>query len=138
MKIFILLSLLGFTASEGVKSQHKIFHIVDREDWLRAKSKKVYSPASLKAEGFIHCAKKEQVLRVANRYFKGKSGLILLQISPERLSTKIVYDFAPEMNDWFPHIYAPMNTDAIEFEYEFLPNQNGEFHLPMDLELNLL
>jgi len=69
-----------------------IFHITTRKDWEAAKTKGEYRAESLSAEGFIHCSTLAQVLPVAEKYYKGQLGLVLLVIEPTLLSTELKWE----------------------------------------------
>ncbi len=108
-----------------------IFHIADKKDWLEAKSKGEYEHPSLKEEGFIHCSKVDQVVPVANLFFKKQQNeLVLLKIDPDLLTSKLQYDAVEEMGEDFPHIYGPLNPEAVVASFDFYPHKNGEYELP--------
>ena len=90
-----------------------IYHVTSMEEWNRASENGVYIAPSLERENFIHCSKAEQVDGVLSRYFKGKEDLVRLTIDTERLTAPWQYDLAPSINEEFPHVYGPINTDAV-------------------------
>jgi uncharacterized protein (DUF952 family) len=90
-----------------------IYHLTSAEDWSAAKEKESYTAPSLETEGFIHCSKAEQVAGVLQRYFAGKNNLVKLTIDTDKLTAPLRYDLAPSINEEFPHIYGPINLDAV-------------------------
>lgn len=90
-----------------------IYHITTSAEWEKAKPTGAYASASLALEGFNHCCTAAQVEGVLQRYFAGKSGLVKLTIDTEKLTSQLVYDWSPSVQDTFPHIYGPINTDAV-------------------------
>jgi uncharacterized protein (DUF952 family) len=50
---------------------------------------------------------------VLERYYAGKTGLVKLVIDPDRLTSKLVYEWSPSVQDTFPHIYGSINLDAV-------------------------
>ena len=64
-------------------------------------------------EGFIHTSKQHQVKGVLERYYAGKSDLLLLTIDPTKLTAPLKYEIAPSVNEWFPHVYGNINIDAV-------------------------
>ncbi|MFN8291715.1 MAG: DUF952 domain-containing protein [Chitinophagaceae bacterium] len=90
-----------------------IYHVTTKEEWKTAEAKGYYEHPSLKAEGFIHCSQEQQVTGVLERYFAGKTGLVKLVIDTDKLTSKFIYDWSPSTQDTFPHIYGPINTDAV-------------------------
>ena len=95
-----------------------IYHITTKEEWEAAKEKGLYEAHSLPLEGFIHCSEENQVAGVLQSYFKGKENLVKLTIDTDRLTHRLQYDLAPSINETFPHIYGPLNTDAVISEEE--------------------
>jgi len=106
-----------------------IMHITRRDDWERAKSARLYRGDTLDSEGFIHCSTENQVLTVANTSFRGQRDLVLLCIDPERVAADIRFEGSPD-DEPFPHIYGPLNLDAIVNVLEFTPGKDGTFQLP--------
>lgn len=90
-----------------------IYHIATAESWEAAAASGQYVHPSLDAEGFIHCAQEQQVAGVLERYFSGQTGLRKLVIDTDKLSSRLIYDWSPSTRDTFPHIYGPINTDAV-------------------------
>jgi uncharacterized protein (DUF952 family) len=117
-----------------------ILHVTTRKQWIEATRLGQYAVPTLQSDGFIHASTLRQVLPVADKYYKGLTGLILLEIDPKRLSSELKWEppsggplpGVPE-GDAFPHIYGPVNLDAIVQVLDFEPDANGEFHLPSAL-----
>ena len=110
-----------------------IFHITSHELWRRSIPRGQYTHESLRAEGFIHCSSKEQLLTVANTRFTGQDDLVLLSIDTSDVMSVIQYDSAPGFDEPFPHIYGPLNHDAVKAVIDFPPSADGSFALPSDL-----
>ncbi|MBK8020210.1 MAG: DUF952 domain-containing protein [Chloroflexi bacterium] len=110
-----------------------ILHIVARDDWQVAQEAGEYRPPSLAKEGFIHTSEVDQVLGVANHYYPGHTDLVLLVIDPAKLTVELRYEAptgeasAPGL---FPHIYGPLNMDAVVGVFEFPMREDGRFSLP--------
>lgn len=90
-----------------------IYHITTTKDWNEAREKGFYEHPTLKDEGFIHCSQEEQVAGVLERYFAGKTDLLKLVIDTDKLKSKYVFDWSPSTQDTFPHVYGPINVDAV-------------------------
>jgi len=103
----------------------KILHICPENDWRMAIEKGMYEAASLDVEGFIHCSKPEQVLDVSNRYYSGTQGLVLLWIDPTKLANELRQEISER--DVFPHLYGPLNLDAVFAVPKFMPDSDGVF-----------
>lgn len=111
-----------------------ILHIIETDIWLKAKHEGIYTPSTLENEGFIHCSTKDQVLEVANFLYKGQENLVLLSIDPTKVKAEIVYEDLYETGKLYPHIYGSLNVDAVANVIPFLPNSDGTFSLPIELE----
>ena len=117
-----------------------ILHVTTRKAWIDATRLGEYSASSLQADGFIHASALSQVLPVAAKFYKGQTGLVLLEIDPKRLASQLKWEpptggpppGVPE-GDAFPHIYGPINLDAVVQVLDFEPGENGEFSLPASL-----
>ncbi len=90
-----------------------IYHVTTASEWKEAKQKGFYETPSLKEEGCIHCSQPEQVPGVLERYFSGKTGLVKLVIDTDKLTSQFIYDWSPSIADTFPHVYGPINVDAV-------------------------
>jgi uncharacterized protein (DUF952 family) len=106
-----------------------IFHITEESTWRAARQAGAYSADSLSSEGFIHLSTREQILWVAERFYKGQAGLVLLAVDPARLAAELRYEES-EPGQRFPHLYGPLNLDAVVGVYPFAPGPEGSFALP--------
>jgi uncharacterized protein (DUF952 family) len=106
-----------------------IFHITLRQQWEA--STDTYRGDTLETDGFIHCSELRQVVTVANRFYAGQSGLVLLCIEVDRLKPELRYEAAD--GDEFPHLYGALNLDAIVRVVDFEPSPTG-FELPPELK----
>jgi uncharacterized protein (DUF952 family) len=98
-------------------SPRDIFHITTEADWARAQPEGAYSVSTrgltLAQVGFVHCAFEEQVAGVANSFFRGAANLVVLCISIEKLHAEVRYEDLEDGNVLFPHLYGPLNLDAV-------------------------
>lgn len=90
-----------------------IYHVVSQTDWQKAVQQGFYEAPSLALEGFIHSSKAEQVAGVLERYYQGQTELLLLHIDEDLLTSPLKYELAPSVNEAFPHIYGPLNMEAV-------------------------
>ena len=90
-----------------------IYHFTTVQEWEDAQDKGSYTPPSYQREGFIHCATDEQVEGVLEKHFKQHENLIKLVIDPLRLTSSLRYDKDKEQKQEFPHIYGPLNLQAV-------------------------
>lgn len=109
-----------------------IYHITSLTDWEQALEVGQYTAASLNHEGFIHASNREQVTDTANLYYRGQTGLVLLEIDPSRLAAELRYEQGTGHTEpqLFPHLYGPLNLDAVMQVLPFDPQPDGTFCFP--------
>jgi uncharacterized protein (DUF952 family) len=137
-----------------------IFHITSRDAALVARENGEYRAESLAREGIIHLSGIHQVLDVANRFYTGQHGLVILAVDASRLKAELKYEAPvhpaespenegfsrdkrlrysndpidkPSVSDLFPHLYGPLDFDAVVAMYDFEPDIDGKFSLPAEL-----
>lgn len=117
-----------------------ILHLASKDVWLAAVNRGVYHADSLSTEGFIHCSKPSQIVGVANTFYRGQTGLVLLVIDPSKLEAELKWEPPAEpkpsharAEELFPHLYGPLNLDAVVKVVPLHPDANGLFSLPSGL-----
>jgi uncharacterized protein (DUF952 family) len=109
-----------------------ILHITTRDAWADAQAAGRLTTPSLQSEGFIHCSTAAQVRPTADRIFAGSGELLLLEIDPRRLTAPLRWERATDVGEDFPHIYGPLNLDAVRRAVA-LPEGPGGYALPAEL-----
>jgi uncharacterized protein (DUF952 family) len=130
-----------------------ILHLATNDAWLSAVGpaglpcterrtvwrgkKDAYKADSLFTQGFIHCSKPSQIVEVANTFYRGQRGLVLLVIDPAKLAAELKWEPPAEpapaharAGDLFPHLYGALNLDAVIQVVAFEPGADGNFTLP--------
>lgn len=106
-----------------------IYHLTRAADWEAARPSGHYTADTLASEGFIHCSTRAQLLAVAGRFYHGQTDLVLLAIDTRRLTAELRYEES-EPGQWFPHLYGPLNLDAVLAALPFPPGPDGSFTFP--------
>lgn len=106
-----------------------LLHIAHGDEWARAQVDGVYRADSLRDQGFIHCSYPHQIIRVADRVYRGQRGLVLLHIDPVRLDSMVVEEDGGG-GELYPHVYGPINLDAVVKVERLEPGDDGSFTLP--------
>jgi uncharacterized protein (DUF952 family) len=109
-----------------------ILHVTRREQWEKAKKEGIYRGETLDSQGFIHCSTPQQVVKVANVLFPSQKGLVLLYIAISKVHSEIRYESGGD-EEFYPHIYGPLNIDAVVNVADFEPAKNGKFVLPKEI-----
>ena len=110
-----------------------IFHITTATAWSDAQLLDEYSVFSLISEGFIHLSTAEQALGSAARYYDEVAGLVLLQVVETRCKAEVRWE--PPAHDStsdarFPHLYGPLNLDAVVDVRSLTKGGDGRFVFP--------
>ena len=108
-----------------------IYHIATAADWEQARRDGEYTTSTrgrtLAQQGFIHGSTADQVAPVANMIYKGEPDLLVLVIDTDRVTSEIRYEEVPGWETPFPHIYGPLNADAVVETRPLEPGPDGEF-----------
>jgi uncharacterized protein (DUF952 family) len=88
------------------------FHLTPRELWMAQRESAEYTPEPFAADGFIHCTDGERnVIAVGNRYYTADlREMVCLVINCDAVTADIRYEDPEQI---FPHIYGPLNVDAV-------------------------
>ena len=117
-----------------------IYHLTFRKSWRYALATGPYKAKSLEKEGFIHCSTMEQLVPVAMDFFQARRKLTILVIDETKLTSPVKWEKASggpppgvPINAKFPHIYGPINHDAVTKTLDMERNADDVFVLPDNL-----
>ena len=116
----------------------RLIHHLARAEYYRAQPEDApYVPEGFELEGFIHCTEDPAILvHVANMYMKLVPGeVVVLVIDPERVTAEVRLEApaplappdSPLAGVLFPHIYGPLNRDAIVEVRTVMRSADGTF-----------
>ncbi|MGW5008031.1 DUF952 domain-containing protein [Streptomyces parvulus] len=98
-----------------------IYHVVPLTEW-DADPDRPYAPASLAAEGFVHCSPDEATtLAVVNAFYReAPRPLLAVLLDEDRLTARCVWE-APSpapppgvaAGTLFPHVFGPLDRGAV-------------------------
>ena len=120
-----------------------IYHLVPARYYKAQPAVQPYLPDSFQQEGFIHCTDNlPLLLKIANLYFAELSdSLLVVEIEPARLDSPLKFEAPlPPANEsdstsphdpdqLFPHIYGPLNREAIIRVFPLVRNEAGHWDL---------
>ena len=107
-----------------------LFHITSEAELHAAQLTGEYRPAAFELDRFIHCSHASQVEGVANRLFRGRSDLVLLEIDPRALTCPVVEENLEGGTELYPHIYGALPLEAVAGIHAFPFDGEGRFRLP--------
>lgn len=115
-----------------------IYHLVPSSEYQQQIQKNLYRPTRFEQDGFIHCTGDlETLIKVANDYFATISEtLLILVIDTSLLASDLKFEPpAPiagggtehlmEEGLLFPHVYGPLNLEAVVEIKPLLKNEKG-------------
>ncbi|MBI4213637.1 MAG: DUF952 domain-containing protein [Chloroflexi bacterium] len=112
-----------------------IFRIARSRDWDRAQAAGQYwvtaESDALDGPGFIRASTMEQVADVANLWYTGAEDLVVLVIDAGRLQPQVRFLQAADSPRFFPHIYGPINLDAVVGAISLEPMPDGLFRFQL-------
>ena len=116
-----------------------ICHITTRDTWEAGQSVGEFRSPEFDQNGFIHCSTPEQVVLVANAFFRGQSNLVMLLIDPAVLKAPVRWEPPHStgrlpgfvLGSVFPHVYGSINVDAVTRVVPLVPSDTGSFKLPL-------
>lgn len=109
-------------------SNDTIYHFVEHGHWI---DNKPYAPASLQAEGFIHLSTREQLLGTMERFFGHTKCIDIVEVSSSLLDAEVRYEAAD--GALFPHLYGPLNPEAVVAVHTLKRGPDGNYKLPASL-----
>ena len=94
----------------------RLFHIVARAEWDAASADGWYRPPSLTTENFVHLSYADQVLGVANAFYRDLPDPVVVEFRRADLGATlgavIVDEDTYGSGQEFPHLYGPLPTSA--------------------------
>jgi uncharacterized protein (DUF952 family) len=109
-----------------------IFKVVPCAEW-QAEGGDYYGSAHDKADGFLHFSTASQLPETLRRYYDGQDELMLVAVDPAALGTALRWEHSPSRGEAFPHLYAPLPSDAMKWARPLVRDAGGNFVLPDDL-----
>jgi uncharacterized protein (DUF952 family) len=105
----------------------EIYHMLTAEAWEAASSGASYEGDTLASEGFIHCTAGERnLLEVARRFAAQPGEWRVLVLDPARISAEVRWEVQPD-GMAYPHIYGPLNLEAVVAVCRFPRDSDGTF-----------
>ena len=117
---------MKFQTVEESRSAGVAYHLAPTEVWEAQRKTGSYVPEAFDQDGFIHATNGLERLRwVANQFYTSddRSHTVLV-LDVSKLESEMRYDDAEQA---FPHIYGPLNVDAVIGELAVERRPNGTY-----------
>jgi uncharacterized protein (DUF952 family) len=93
-------------------SEPAIFHLATPDELAAAQARGSVAPASLAAEGFVHCSVAAQLDDTIGRHFDGVDALVLLRLHGDGLGDALRWEES-RPGELFPHVYRAIRLDEV-------------------------
>ena len=117
-----------------------IYHLTYRKNWKYSLATGPYTAKSLEKEGYIHCSTVSQLVPVAMDFFPGRRKLTILVIDETKLTSPVKWEKPVNgpppgvpVNATFPHVYGPINHEAVAKTLDMERDADDLFVLPDNL-----
>ena len=109
-----------------------LVHLCGAQEWTDAQVRGEIRPAAGPdvGEAFIHLSTPEQVHLPANRLYRDRDDLVLLQIDPALLDAPVRWEPGVPTDPrsmLFPHLYGPLPVAAVTSVTAYAPGPDGTF-----------
>jgi uncharacterized protein (DUF952 family) len=94
--------------------------------WEHQKELVTYVPEAYRTDGFIHCTDgDENMLKVANLFYQDDPrDFVVLTLAVGSIESEVKYEDPDQI---YPHIYGPLNTDAVIGVRRVIRTSEGQF-----------
>jgi uncharacterized protein (DUF952 family) len=107
-----------------------IYKIVDKPSWHSAVTAGQFDGAAIDLQdGFIHFSAANQVAETLQKYFAGRSDLLLVCVDAQRLGDALKWEVS-RGGDLFPHLYASLPISAVVAQFDLPLQDDGSHRLP--------
>jgi uncharacterized protein (DUF952 family) len=101
--------------------------------WEAVPAGSSYQAATLASEGFVHCTAEPPILEaVANRFYRSEAGdWLILLVDLDQVAAPVRWEAAD--GHLFPHIYGPIEREAVVSVIPFPRRDDGTYRVPEGL-----
>lgn len=107
--------------------------------WAKAQTTGNYTQSTIDTTlddvGFIHATSPDQTVAMLNRHFTDRDDILLLLVDSSKVRAEVKLE-APLSGSAgvYPHIYGPLNIDAVYKTVKPLKDSSGNFTEPEELK----
>lgn len=119
-----------FTRLYAGISDPYIYLIVSEAEYEKALMDGEFRRDTLETEGFIHASPKNQLNRVANKFYTEFKNPFILLVDIDKVTAKIKWE--PAKGGLYPHIYGPLNSGSIVKQVPIQLQSSGKFEIDLN------
>ncbi|WP_281556457.1 DUF952 domain-containing protein [Thalassomonas sp. RHCl1] len=108
-------------------SEDYIYLLSSKAEYQQAQQSGELVRDSLTEEGFIHASPKHQLTRIANKYYTKTIEPLVMVVDKFRITNEVKWE--PATGGLYPHIYGPLNMDAVIRTVPIALNASGNFEI---------
>ncbi|MEL6495737.1 MAG: DUF952 domain-containing protein [Cyanobacteria bacterium J06623_7] len=110
------------------------YHITSLAEWQQAQNLGEYKPEAFDRDRFIHLSYGHQLLTVAQRFYAGHRGLVILVIDSSKIKDGLIEENLEGGSELYPHFYGVLPIDVVIDAIAFPCNADGRFDLPVGID----
>ncbi|WDE13143.1 DUF952 domain-containing protein [Thalassomonas haliotis] len=108
-------------------SEDYIYLLSSKAEYQQAQHNGELTRDSLAEEGFIHASPKHQLSRIANKYHTTTIEPLVMVVDKSRITNEVKWE--PATGGLYPHIYGPLNMDAVIRTVPIALSASGNFDI---------
>lgn len=105
-----------------------MFHLVPSPSGPTVGGGQPVAVEQFERHGFVHCCFREQITEIATWWFDAGVETVALEIDPACLTAELRFEASPTR--WYPHIYGPIDGDAVVDQHLLRRSGAGVTSLP--------
>lgn len=99
---------------EETLSDTTIYKLILSDEWKEAKKEGIYKGSALdQADGYMHCSTADQIQGTLEKFFEGRTDVILLSIDTNKINQHLKWEKSPRSGRVFPHLYSSLPLNAV-------------------------
>jgi uncharacterized protein (DUF952 family) len=107
-----------------------VYKLCHENEWRAAETLRSFVGSEHdQRDGFIHFSTAAQLQATAEKYFARQSDLLLVTVAADALGAALRYE-PSRGGDLFPHLYGPLDFNAVVAVDAIPLNENGDLVLP--------
>lgn len=119
-----------FIRMYGGISDPYIYLISSQQEYDDSMTSGVLMRDSLESEGFIHASPASQLDRVANKFYTEVIDPLIMIVDKAKIKPELKWE--PATGGLYPHIYGPMNMDAVSRIQPISKAEDGKFRISIN------